>query len=899
MSLSQTDPAGFAGGLAAHYLACIETEDRRSLQLRVEDAGTRFIAPWSGAEGLFHPGAGECDLAPSRRADQTFLARGTADASGLDAGFYGYPLFFDGKGRLAPLFVLPVTVEETSRRGDPPTYRVHRAGDLILNRYLFTGTTDDELDTIQAELESNEFGTFGARLKAAFEHLGAHGSDVADTATEPFPGDAGARWVRTPVFLRDARGPFTFNLRQDLSALARYASVQADAPNTALATLWGGGTARSDAGEPAEMLALNRSQLDAVGAAASQPLTVVTGPPGTGKSQVVVDLLATAILENRPVLFASKNNQAVDVVRERFREALGETLDFTLRMGSKEAMGALSPEILDRLARLRATGPPGGEDEARVDAERARAEVNEIYRRVAILDAAVASEQTAAAAVPDAWKLSTAPNDAPALDLTEIRFLLDEALAYNGEAPLGLVRWIRRLFRGSAVRQDLLQRYLALLGDCSDDIRDAATSETMLEDGYPPLVSGLRTALAYHAWLTTRTARRAADAAVHERLRRTDSVDAEVRVLGADIAEATTRLVRAVWGRRLCDAGDAPRQAIERYFEAMKGVGGSGAAYAQSLSRFALAQTVLAGFFPVWMTPALSVRNAVPLRPALFDLVVIDEASQCDIASAVPLLYRARRAAIIGDPYQLQHITSIDGAAERALPSASLSVPEWSYVTHSLFAVAERGNRQAGRGEPLFLEEHYRSAPSIIEFSNRQIYGGRLRVKTDVDALAARLPDVVLGMFWTDVPGRVPAVSRSAYNDAEVVAVVAHVGRLLGSSGPDATVGIVTPFRAQADRLKRAVRLAPWYEENRHRVGVGTAYTFQGDERDIIVFSPVVAEGMRPATQRWAATTVPLLNVSVTRARAALHVVGDRSCCEASGGLLSALASASIVPHAQ
>ena len=48
------------------------------------------------------------------------------------------------------------------------------------------------------------------------------------------------------------------------------------------------------------------------------------------------------------------------------------------------------------------------------------------------------------------------------------------------------------------------------------------------------------------------------------------------------------------------------------------------------------------------------------MENALFDLVVIDEASQCDIASALPLLYRAKRAVILGDPNQLKHISTID-----------------------------------------------------------------------------------------------------------------------------------------------------------------------------------------------------------------------------------------------
>ncbi len=64
-------------------------------------------------------------------------------------------------------------------------------------------------------------------------------------------------------------------------------------------------------------------------------------------------------------------------------------------------------------------------------------------------------------------------------------------------------------------------------------------------------------------------------------------------------------------------------------------------------------QQKVSKFFSCWGITSLSVRGRVPFEPGLFDLVVIDEASQCDIASALPLLFRAKRSVIIGDPQQL------------------------------------------------------------------------------------------------------------------------------------------------------------------------------------------------------------------------------------------------------
>ena len=69
--------------------------------------------------------------------------------------------------------------------------------------------------------------------------------------------------------------------------------------------------------------------------------------------------------------------------------------------------------------------------------------------------------------------------------------------------------------------------------------------------------------------------------------------------------------------------------------------------------------SVLKKYLPCWAITSLSTHGRIPLEPGFFDLLVIDEASQCDIASVIPLLYRAKRVVVIGDPNQLSHISSL------------------------------------------------------------------------------------------------------------------------------------------------------------------------------------------------------------------------------------------------
>ena len=84
------------------------------------------------------------------------------------------------------------------------------------------------------------------------------------------------------------------------------------------------------------------------------------------------------------------------------------------------------------------------------------------------------------------------------------------------------------------------------------------------------------------------------------------------------------------------------------------------------------------------------------------------------------------------------------------------------------------------------------------------------------------------------------------------------------------SVGVVTPFRAQANLIHRLIG-----EAGLHPIEVGTAHTFQGGERDTILFATVMSNGIRPGTVGWLESQRNLVNVAVSRARRQLIVFGD------------------------
>ena len=197
--------------------------------------------------------------------------------------------------------------------------------------------------------------------------------------------------------------------------------------------------------------------------------------------------------------------------------------------------------------------------------------------------------------------------------------------------------------------------------------------------------------------------------------------------------------------------------------------------------------------FPCWAVTSLSARR-VPFDPAFFDLLVIDEASQCDIASALPLLYRARRVVVIGDPMQLRHISTLSKRQDQQLLSKHHLVdeyPGWAYSTRSVFDIASSLCRSE---DIVALRDHHRSHADIIEFSNEVFDQGRLRVATRYDRLRGRTMTSLPFVGLTFRVRRFARVAGGAVNETEAQAVVEEIARLVGQ-GYRGSIGVVSPFR--------------------------------------------------------------------------------------------------------
>ncbi len=885
--------------LLRFYLACVDEEDRKSLTLPLGGNGRSFISPWDECEELFHPDASEIRFTIQGDSEKNFLTKRQLEAGEPDRFFYGYPFFLNLKAELSPLFYCEVTVEDAK---EGSFLLRPNQNSIQLNHHAFYEIQAEELLTLQEELEDpSTFGTFSMRLSAALQHFQLPPTKTFNPdGLDPFPSAGGAGWYNRPILFQSARNNYTAHLRTELLSFLKEPSLATKTAGTALGALLKSSSVHEilvDEELPLEVLPLNDQQRSAVREAMTHPLTVITGPPGTGKSQVVVNLLAIAVHAGQTVLFASKNNKAVDVVRERLHMILGESEDWTLRLGSGHHMSQSREEMNQRLTADLAKLPPTWRRSRTLQTE-----IQDANRSLHIATGLLArirgchqeivegeeKRRLIEVKLPEEWRDIPPPSfESLAVSWDVLTRSRDDAYALAGHAQLGWLLWFLRLVLGPGLRRRILERFAKVVSSFPPTIAEQAISDVEAQPEWETLFLTSQNLLYYVQWAQI-------DAIIHQKY---ESITTKptAEALARDImkrrgekAALSRELFRITWTSKITKSKGLVRSLMDKYFDCA----GWSANRTDMSEAFTSSVRSLCHHLPLWIVTSLSARRSLPLEPALFDLVVIDEASQSDIASALPLLFRAKRAVIIGDPHQLRHISSITPKreAEVAKESDVLDLlPDWPYISRSLFDVAEAAVAREGR-EPVFLNEHYRSHPSIIEFSNREFYGGRLILRTSVPDLQKRLSNHSLGVFWHDVKGSASFSSSSAWNETEVNAVIALLGEWVknGLLTPQSSIGIVTPFRLQMKKLEQAMAKQPWGKDIGEKI-VGTAHTFQGDERDIMIFSPVIHDGMPLHRIRWVADTEQLLNVAITRARGALHIVGDKEACSRAGGYLGKL----------
>jgi very-short-patch-repair endonuclease len=358
-------------------------------------------------------------------------------------------------------------------------------------------------------------------------------------------------------------------------------------------------------------------------------------------------------------------------------------------------------------------------------------------------------------------------------------------------------------------------------------------------------------------WVT-----RLSDPAAEEQLRlRLDHGGATIRNRLAELA--STKAWRHCFDRM----GEHERQHLVAWAKAMRALGKGTGKYAPLHRRNAREHmNECRTAIPAWVMPLYRVAETVRPGVDLFDVVVVDEASQSG-PEALLLAYMAKKIVVVGDDKQISptHLGidrgDVHNIRERHLPDLPHSD---SYgVDHSFFDLAEI--RYPGR---IRLREHFRCMPEIIQFSNKLCYQAEPLIPLRQYG-AGRLAPVVSARYVPN--GYLKGAGHTVANPPEAAAVVEWIaGALADARYKGKSFGVISLLgEPQAREIERQLleRVGPEEMERRQLV-CGDAYTFQGDERDVIVLSMVSA----PDAQRRIGTLASeadrrRFNVAASRAR--------------------------------
>ena len=307
-----------------------------------------------------------------------------------------------------------------------------------------------------------------------------------------------------------------------------------------------------------------------------------------------------------------------------------------------------------------------------------------------------------------------------------------------------------------------------------------------------------------------------------------------------EAASATAELAaESAWLSLAERLTDAERRALTAWAQALRKIGKGTGKYASHWRTVAQQQMIQAqAAVPVWIMPTYRVVESFDPASAMFDVVIVDESSQCDLF-ALAALGIARKAVVVGDDKQIspQAVGTDEASVHELIRQHISDLPQAELldIKTSLYDLSKM--RFPG---VIMLREHFRCLPEIIEFSNQLAYNGNILPLREqpADTTWRSVIDVHIHDGY-----RVPGTDT---NPREADFITGKIAELCSDPRYDGkTFGVISflgDAQAQLIQGKLIDRLGE-QEVERRRIRCGNAYHFQGDERHIMFVSMVVAAG--------------------------------------------------------
>jgi len=245
---------------------------------------------------------------------------------------------------------------------------------------------------------------------------------------------------------------------------------------------------------------------------------------------------------------------------------------------------------------------------------------------------------------------------------------------------------------------------------------------------------------------------------------------------------------------------------------------------------------------PVWIMELDDASRIIPFEAGIFDYVILDEASQCNVAYTLPVMYRTNRVLFVGDSEQMRDSTIIfksnrvfDELARR------YSIPEERQIKSTGSAVQSVLDIATQRGfmnKP--LRYHYRSPAELIGFSNDYFYTPKGKELIPVNSNYLTYKDINRIMLVHEVKSDWGEEFSDNVNVAEARAILELFKELRSDERyRNKSIGILSFFNAQAAFIRELFEKEGFKEED-DNYKVSIIEGIQGDEKDIVIYSFVI-----------------------------------------------------------
>jgi urease beta subunit len=598
---------------------------------------------------------------------------------------------------------------------------------------------------------------------------------------------------------------------------------------------------------------LSSKQQDAVRNALTSDLSYIQGPPGTGKSHTITAIMLAAVVMEKSVLLVSHKKAAIDVVRNKLHSILGD--DFTIYVGDGTQDRA---ETKRRISELRQQIGAGYERrvEGLISTERdlatsLRTTLAQADRERSLLAQALERTHGSYQAQKDhldCRKTYQAEYDATDLAAEVLAALPPEISPEWQRTVRGIDEvWSRRVKAENIPKGEMLRTRIGLAAYCRN-----LQANWLRIPGNRWEVHRLKD---HYEAITAYDRARREEKLIHIDL---NSVRRKISELEHKIEAQAREYLKA--GFRRIQLQNAQTAADDlAHFEALFRL------RRPSLVRRHLEQINYAAItrvFPLWLGEMRHLGAALALKPDVFDLAVVDEASQVNIPEIVPVFYRAKGFVVVGDQKQLgieaAGLFGLNRTYEQLIWNNCLNGAQGTFgytdAKERNLTVCDASildfimSPSVGLNIPkVTLDEHFRSMPTLADFTSEAFYqdDGKLKVMTEVSGNLGKQC-----FNFVEVGGTRP-LDGSKYVLDEVEHALTFIrevisGRELAEGSalwklgftPDEppTIGVISFLSDQRDLLRqKAEETIDEADRNKLELFIGTPEDFQGNERDVMV----------------------------------------------------------------